>query len=184
MTSNDVSSGTWLNLGYKLFSEEGHEGLQIERLARILGKNKSGFYHFFGDKDTFLERLMELHLEREEALAPKFIVLEKIDSQFIRLMVENKEAILFQTQLVKNRDLKLFQETYHHTNQVIEGVVQSVWVKYLGVSEEVSMKYWRLIRDTFYARVTSKTFNQEWLLDFIEEAKSILSEAQNNSASS
>lgn len=183
MVSKADSFGNWLNLGYELFSEEGHEGLQVERLSRILGKNKSGFYHFFGDKEIFLERLMQLHLANEEALIPKLVKFRKMNQPFLDWMVENKRTILFQTQLVKNRDVKLFQDTYFRVNRLIEHAITPIWVKYLGVSEEVAMKYWRLIRDTFYARVTPATFHQDWLSDFVNEAKSILSEAQNDLAS-
>ena len=90
---------------------------------------------------------------------------------------------MFQTQLVKNRDVVLFQETYLNVNQLVEDAVRPVWVGYLGVSEDVAMRYWRLIRDTFYARVTAATFNQDWLSEFVKEAKSILSEALNDMAS-
>ena len=177
------SSKMWLDLGYELFSEEGHEGLQVERLSRILGKNKSGFYHFFRSKEIYLEKLMQMHVEKEETLIPKFTGLPEISGRFLDLLVDNKQTILFQTHLVKNRDTKLFQDTYFQVNRMIEMAVQPIWVKYLGVSDEVAMKYWGIIRDTFYARVTSKTFNQVWLSEFMNEAKSILRNAQNDSAS-
>lgn len=182
MVSKTDSFANWLNLGYELFSEEGHEGLQVERLSRILGKNKSGFYHFFGNRETFLKRLMQMHFANEEALIPRLVTLGEVDQRFLNLLVENKQTILFQTQLVKNRDIALFQETYLNVNELVENAVRPVWVRYLGVSEDLAMKYWRLIRDTFYARVTTATFNQEWLWDFVKEAKSILSEAQNDMA--
>jgi AcrR family transcriptional regulator len=183
MVSKTDSFVNWLNLGYELFSEEGHEGLQVERLSRILGKNKSGFYHYFGNRETFLKRLMQMHFANEEALIPRLIKLGGVDQRFLNLLVENKQTILFQTQLVKNRDIALFQETYLSVNELIEDAVRPVWVSYLGVSEVLAMKYWRLIRDTFYARVTAATFNQDWLSDFVNEAKSILSDAQNDMAS-
>ncbi|MBN7812617.1 TetR/AcrR family transcriptional regulator [Algoriphagus sp. H41] len=181
MGSKTDSLGNWLTLGYELFSEEGHEGLQVERLSRILGKNKSGFYHFFGDKDVYLEQLMQLHLANEERLIPEFVELAQIDRRFVELMVAHKQTILFQTQLVKNRDVKLFQDTFQQVHQMVEAAIEPAWVRYLGISEEVAMRYWRLIRDTFYARVTLESFNQEWVAGFVKEARLILHEAQKDS---
>lgn len=178
MSSKPDSAKVWLDLGYKLFSEEGHEGLQVERLARILGRNKSAFYHFFGDKETYLGKLMEIHLKKEEDLASKLIKLKDFNPGFLSLMIENKEEILFQTHLVKNRDLKLFLDTYSEVNQKIEKIVSQIWVEFTGVSSEVATKYWRVIRDSFYARITSRSFNEDWLLKFVEEAKTILVEVQ------
>ena len=39
----------WITLGYNIFALEGINGLKIERLAKMAGKNKSSFYHFFVD---------------------------------------------------------------------------------------------------------------------------------------
>ncbi|HSF52556.1 MAG TPA: TetR/AcrR family transcriptional regulator [Algoriphagus sp.] len=183
MESKTDSSKNWLDLGYELFSEEGHEGLQVERLSRILGKNKSGFYHFFGDKDTFLEKLMKMHLAKEEAMVAKLVKLKALNQGFLNLMIEQKQTIMFQTHLVKNRDLKLFLETYSEVNQMIENVVIPIWMKFIGVSQEVATKYWRVIRDSFYARVTSNSFNEEWLSKFVEEAKTILADAKKDAVS-
>ena len=54
----------WTEAGYKLFAEEGLEGIQVERLARILQLNKSGFYHYFGDLDGYCEELIKLQKEK------------------------------------------------------------------------------------------------------------------------
>ncbi len=78
MVSKTDSFANWLNLGYELFSEEGHEGLQVERLSRILGKNKSGFYHFFGNRETFLESLMKMHLANEKDMITKLVNLGEV----------------------------------------------------------------------------------------------------------
>lgn len=183
MESKTDSSKNWLDLGYELFSEEGHEGLQVERLSRILGKNKSGFYHFFGDKDTFLMKLMAMHLKREEAMISKLGKIKNLNETFLDLIIENQKTIMFQTHLVKNRGLKLFLDTYVEVNDRVEKAIIPIWSKFIKVSPEVATRYWRVIRDSFYARVTSHSFNQEWLSKFVEEAKSILVEAQKDAIS-
>ena len=47
------NSSVWTEEGYRLFAKEGLDGIQVERLARILSLNKSGFYHYFGDLEGF-----------------------------------------------------------------------------------------------------------------------------------
>jgi AcrR family transcriptional regulator len=47
------NSSAWTEVGYALFAEEGLDGIQVERLARILKLNKSGFYHYFRDLDGY-----------------------------------------------------------------------------------------------------------------------------------
>ena len=58
------NSSVWTEVGYNLFAEEGIEGIQVERLARILQLNKSGFYHYFGDIDGYCEELINLHKKK------------------------------------------------------------------------------------------------------------------------
>jgi AcrR family transcriptional regulator len=67
---------SWLSSGYELFAQEGPDGIQVERLARILNLNKSDFYHYFGEIENFLLELMilqhsngkRLHNEMNSAL--------------------------------------------------------------------------------------------------------------------
>jgi AcrR family transcriptional regulator len=44
---------TWIKAGYKLLGTEGMDGIKVERLARILDLNKSGFYHYFGTMEFY-----------------------------------------------------------------------------------------------------------------------------------
>jgi AcrR family transcriptional regulator len=51
----------WIENGYALFAQDGLDGIQVERLAKMVSLNKSGFYHYFGDRESFLEELMKHH---------------------------------------------------------------------------------------------------------------------------
>jgi hypothetical protein len=44
--------------GYELLSTDGMEGIKVERLARNLALNKSGFYHYFKAMDVFVKSLL------------------------------------------------------------------------------------------------------------------------------
>ena len=168
---------SWIDLGYELFSEEGHEGLQIERLSRILNKNKSGFYHYFGDRFGYLDELMKEHLKITQEIGKQIRKIRDFDPEYMELMMKYKQTVLFQTQLVKNREIKNFFETAQQVNQVILTNVTPVFAKYLGVREEEAPKYWELLRDSFYSRVTFKTFSPEWIAAFAGELKSLLDQA-------
>lgn len=174
MPSNRETRKSWIELGYELFSEEGHEGLQVERLSRILNKNKSGYYHYFGDKDVFLNELMEEHLKRAYAYGEQIKLIQDFDPEYIQLMVQNKNTILFQMQLVKNREVKIFLDTALKVNEHIVPIIFPVFSRYLGVSVEEAGKVWVLLRDSFYSRVTSKTFSEEWISAFTSELRDIL----------
>ncbi len=55
----------WINAGYQIFAYEGPNGLKVERLAKAVGKNKSSFYHLFGDLEIFIDHLLKHHQHRK-----------------------------------------------------------------------------------------------------------------------
>ena len=67
MNHPSTHSLAWLEVGYSLFAAEGPDGIQIERMARILQLNKSGFYHYFGDLEGYHHELLRLHRLKTES---------------------------------------------------------------------------------------------------------------------
>jgi len=49
----------WLQLGERLLSTEGPDGLSLERLAQAAARTKGSFYHHFPSRDDFLAALVE-----------------------------------------------------------------------------------------------------------------------------
>jgi len=61
-----VSPERWLDAGLELLYEGGPDGLSIDALCRRLQRSKGSFYHHFGDREAFRDRLLE-RWEREAA---------------------------------------------------------------------------------------------------------------------
>jgi hypothetical protein len=80
-------------------------------------------------------------------------------------------------QLVKNREIKEFYNTAHQFNLIISGNVAPLFSRYLGVPVEDAPRYWGMFRDTFYSRVTFKTFSPEWISAFARELKELVAKA-------
>ena len=55
----------WVNIGYKLFSEQGASGIIVEKMAKILKVNKSSFYWHFKTKKEFIEHLILVWIDKE-----------------------------------------------------------------------------------------------------------------------
>ncbi len=54
-----ASKQDWIKLGYKLFSETGVAGLNVDKMSRLLKCNKSSFYWHFKTKKDFVDKLIE-----------------------------------------------------------------------------------------------------------------------------
>ncbi len=170
----------WINIGYELFGEDGPEGIQIERLARILELNKSGFYHYFGTLDEYLIILMGHHLKTVRYFCTEISKLHNIIPDYINLLMENKMMIMFHVQLSRNGQKKLFNETFESGNQLIDRQIAPLWSEYLGLENDrgFAIKTYRHIRDVFNSRVTHKNLTQEFIIEIADEFKSMLKKIQ------
>src|SRR5690606_3593500 len=165
---------TWMDAGYGIFSSEGPASIQVERLARCLNRNKSGFYYFFKDREVFLESLMDEHLRRLNSMTLQIRQIRHFDPEYLEFLIQHKEAFFFQIQLMKNRETGLFSSVLDIFNQRICAAVIPVWSDYLDASIEVADKLWGMTRDSMYCRATAANFNFSWLRELAGEARLIV----------
>lgn len=55
----------WVELGYKLFSEDGINGVVVEKMAKVLKVNKSSFYWYFNTKKDFVNEIISFWISLE-----------------------------------------------------------------------------------------------------------------------
>ena len=169
------SMQTWVEEGYAIFSLEGPSSIQVERVARSLGKNKSGFYYFFKDRERFVDCLMSEHLGRLNSITRQIREIQYFDPEYIHLLIEHREAFLFQIQLLRNREVGLFENISDQFSAKISAAVIPVWSDYLDASIEVANRLWSMTREAISSRATKDSFTFGWLLDVVSEAKLIAS---------
>lgn len=165
----------WLKIGYDLFGLEGDEGIQVERLARILQLNKSGFYHYFGTKEIYLEQLMNYHLQIADNIKLEIQAANSFDPDFLQIMVKNKEYLQVQMQLFLNKRSVLFRETFITAAAKCYGDILPLWADYLGLQNnpEFVEKYFKMTRSVFFTQITPKNLNLSHLQNLAQESKSL-----------
>lgn len=173
------SEHTWIDAGYSQFAAEGLEGLQVERLARITGLNKSGYYHYFGDRDTFLEKLLEHHQTMATIFAEDLKKIQQFDPEFMEVLIKHTPKLMFHNQLVRNRHDKFLDKKYHQVNNIVDPIVSKLFGGFIGLNGNVefSSKYYYQVRDTFYSQITLERLNYTFLRGFIYEAKEVIQRA-------
>jgi len=126
---------TWTQQGYELFAEEGLDGIQVERLARMLHLNKSGFYHYFGDMEVYWTTLLEYHKQLAEVYFDDIRMIDTIDPQLFHIMVDRKVSIMFQMQLVRCSKNHTLYNVATLIDQKEEKLIEELWSEYLGFVE-------------------------------------------------
>jgi AcrR family transcriptional regulator len=173
------SKHIWIEVGYSQFAEEGLDGLQVERLSRIIGLNKSGFYHYFGDKDIYIQEILSYHFQEAKKMVPDFNQIQEFDPQFMEVLIKHTPKLMFHNQLVRNRQEKLLETCYHQVNNMIDPTVSRLLGDFVGLKGEtdLSEKYYKQVRDTFYSQITLKKMNYAFLRSFMYEAKDMIQRA-------
>lgn len=174
--SKHNSEHTWIEAGYNQFAAEGLEGIQVERLARIAGLNKAGYYHYFGDRETFLEKLMEHHLHLAISYTNELKQIQQFDPEYIELLIKYATPLMVTSQLVRNRHDKLMVQTHARINEMIDPVLSKLFADFIGHKDhlEFSTKYYNQVRYMFLAQITPERMNYPYLRDFLYEARDVI----------
>lgn len=167
---------SWILIGYQTFAEKGPFGLRVESIAKQNGKNKSSFYHFFSDLDSFRSLLLKYHLEQAKLMAQKELLCNSKE-EFMRILIEHETDLLFNRQLRIHRTQAEFNNCLLKTNQISENAISKVWSEILGLETEpfLAELIYKLAIENFLLRITQESITKEWLVGYFNELKSLVS---------
>ena len=168
----------WTEAGYNLFAREGLDGIQVERLARILKLNKSGFYHYFGDLEGFCLELLEFHKKKVGDFVEEVYGMKNLDPDYLHLVISHAETVMFQVQLIRNTNNHFLYSASEMVDGKVQAAIRELWCDYLDVPSDtdLGMRYYAIVRDMFYTRISFQNLNYTFLHNLVTEAKSILDE--------
>ncbi|MCU0328963.1 MAG: TetR/AcrR family transcriptional regulator [Chitinophagales bacterium] len=173
-----MSANIWILAGYEAFATEGKSGLVIERMAKAIGKNKSSFYHYFGEMELFLEALMTHHIHQSHCIAEKENKAESLDPELIDILLEHKIDLLFNRQLRFYQHEELFSKTLKKSNEIIGFEFVKLWKNQLEVSFSLPqlIGLFDLIIENFFLKINPDNITRPWLQNYFEQInKTILS---------
>ena len=161
------SKEIWIQKGYQIFSDEGPDGNRISRLAKILGRNKSAFYHYFATVEIFTAELLDLHLRNASVMAKKMKVTETLND-LIDILIQHKVDLLFNRQLRVNRQKAEFEVCFSKTNQFVGDSIMPLWSNIIGLegNSYLSRMVLQLSIENFMLKTTSQTLNRIWLEEY------------------
>jgi AcrR family transcriptional regulator len=147
----------WLDAGYLLLATEGPDAIQIERLARVLNLNKSGFYHHFGARDVYLSLLMKHHEEQNDKFNSELAKARNFDPDVVKVSIKHKTAVMVQMQLRKHSNIQIFQETFKRISRKNEKFLIPLWAEFIKIPDKyaLAIELYEIFRDVLFIRITS-----------------------------
>ena len=166
----------WIKAGYKLFGKEGIEGIKVERLARALDLNKSGFYHYFGSMEIYLKSLHQYHISMAKVIAKEIADCENLDPDMLLLIIKHKTFFLVESQLLVKSKTPYFSPEFDEAGKIVNKELLPLWRKATQLPEDstVALSYLNIILHFFYARINSDNLNYEYLHALTFETEEVL----------
>ena len=175
------NASVWTEQGYSLFAEEGLDGIQIERLARILQLNKSGFYHYFGDLEGYCEEIVKLHHRKVDYFLQDVGKVNRVDPDYLLVLVKHAPTVMAQVQCTRHKHSQSFYQASEVVDRKLNSAIQQLWSDYLGVTNpDLVVRYFSIIRDMFYTRISFKNLNYPFLYNMATEARQLVAQLISN----
>jgi AcrR family transcriptional regulator len=173
---SELKIETWTKAGYELLATEGLAGVKIERLARILSLNKSGFYYYFGTMEGFLKHVLQYHIRMAGAVATEIARCETIDPDLLHLIIRQRTFFLVESQLLVKSSHAHADHDVDEAGKIITKELISLWRRIGDAPEEESVvyAYFNIIRHFFYARIDPDNINYTFLHGLAEETNEVL----------
>jgi len=166
----------WIKAGYKQLGTDGMDGIIIEKLAKILDLNKSGFYHYFGTMEYYVKSLLHYHVKQAKTIASEVAKCNKIDPDLLRLIVKHKGFFLVESQLLVKSRPSHFDENVDEAGKIVNEELLPLWRKVRDLPEDHSaaMGFLNIIRHFYYARMDAENINYGFLHALTVETEDVL----------
>jgi AcrR family transcriptional regulator len=182
METTSISKKKWIDSGYKLFVSEGMGCLNVERLSKAMSYNKSGFYYYFPNRETYLKEVMLHHFNSADRLIDDLKSIYTFDPDFLLLLIKHSDLVLAHMQTAKHLDNEVCLKCYESINEKVEPYVIPSWARFINYedNQEFAKNYFVMVRDIFYLRVTKETLNYNFLKNLVNESKALLKQGHIN----
>ncbi len=162
------SEQVWLEHGYRLFADEGPQALKVERMAEAVGISKSSFYHHFADMEVFVDGLLTLHFRQAVLLAEAERQAQSIDPDIIEILLQHRDALLFQRQLLMLRSDARFAAAAQKADAIVGVEFIQVWVNdlQLKLNQEQLLAFFSLALSNFYLQLSRERLTRDWLSEY------------------
>jgi AcrR family transcriptional regulator len=179
---SELKIETWTKAGYELLATDGLSGIKIERLARILSLNKSGFYYYFGTMEGFLKPLFQHHARVAEVVAAEIAHCENIDPDLLHLIIRHRTFFLVESQLLVKSNHARMEHDMDEAWRIITKELISLWRRIGDVPEEETVvhAYFNIIRHFFYARIDPDNIDYKFLHSLAAEMNEVLKQMPAN----
>ena len=157
----------WIETGYEEVAKNGPDILTVDRLANLLSRSRSSFYHLFGNMSNYKQALLKYHWDLSLDIAKSVDAADSFYPDFAYILANNKNWTFCHIQMYHHREKdKAFEDIFNKVTSLIENKIGHLWAKMVDIDELPSDKttlLYRVIRETIFAQLHYHNFSAELL---------------------
>jgi len=168
----------WLEIGYKHFAMFGPENLNIDRMAQESGLSRTSFYYHFDSLTTFIDSLLEKHVEEGKKIRSSVKTgCKNFIPDFIHIICNNRFTVIFNKQLSINRKVPEYLLAYNHFNNIVDYATLDLWAEDFSIrgDKEFLFAVFSMLRETFYNRITLDSLEYDTIKTIILDIRQLIS---------
>ncbi len=147
----------WIEEGYEHFALYGPKSLSINKISKEIGSPRASFYHYFGDIEVFIDKLLDKHWE----ISQQFCIVgakecKKLFPDLYLLLEQYPVPLKFNRQLFLNRVNPAFNYLFLKTyNTASRAFILKLFSRQFGLHHKDQDTYnlWLTIGETWYSRL-------------------------------
>ena len=122
--------------------------------------------------------LLELHKKKINSFVEEVYGIKKLDPDYLHLVISHAQTVMFQVQLIRYPNNHFLYAASEMVDQKVQAAIRELWCDYLDVPSDtdLGMRYYAIVRDMFYTRISFQNLNYTFLHNMVTDAKSIMDE--------
>lgn len=108
--------------------------------------------------------------------------IKSIDPEYLQVLVKHKTLVMFHLQLIRRKDNQSFSNVAQEIDEKEFVLLRELWSDYLGIHEhpDLAMRYFSVVRDMFYARMSFQNMKYPFLHNLMDEARMVMQQIAYN----
>jgi len=160
----------WITTAYEEFAINGPD-FSLKALSKKAKLPRATLYYYFENKEDLLKELLNHHVEVYKDYEAEIKTIKELMPDLYKLMFKYKTGIRFHHQLLKNSHVEAYQKTYNELNRSSIQLLIPLLKPYFdnSLSEKEMRRYFNILTDAWYSRLTFTNFSVEYMIKLAEE---------------
>jgi len=160
----------WIEAAYEEFAVNGPD-FSLKALSKKTNLPRATFYYYFNNKEHLIAELLNYHRELNNTYQTEIKKIKTLIPDLYEIMFKYKVGIRFHQQLLRNSNVKEYQEIYSDINlssiKILLPLIKPYFIS--NLSDKEICQFYNTLTDAWYSRLNFSNFSVNHMVSLAEE---------------